>query len=480
MVAGSVCEAAGSIDFPLKWCSVSLTEVASHGNRLEASVYDTDAKQIRQIIKSGKFPLTMIGGSGGLTTSYTCARFKRIWVEKSDLPIYQPSAIVDVKPVPDGYLSHLTKTDIESLRVKKGQVLLTCSGTVGKVTYVSETLDNKIFSHDLLRIDCRNPIDRGYIYTYLKSRTGNRILLTNSYGAVITHIESEHLSGVPIPDAPEEIKKRINSLIESSYKCRDQSNKLIDEASALFTDALKLPEIEKKAVKKRQPVGTFSVKLSEMRQRLDASYHIPAAAAVVEHMKKYAGEVTTIGDRRISKNIILAGVFKRTYVGEKYGYPFLGGKEITQLSPETEKYLSKTIHKTRYEKELKVAENTILVSDRGTVGTVALVPKHWDGCAVSQNVLKIIPASDEIAGYIYIYLNSDYGKMLVGRQTYGAVVDMIDNHSLASVEIPVLKSEEVQRKINMLALEANRKRYEAYLYEQQALEIMDKEVIYAK
>ncbi len=124
-----------------------------------------------------------------LATSYTRARFKRIWVQKSNLPIYQPSTIVDIKPTPDGYISHLTKTNIEALRVKKGQVLMTCSGTIGKVSYVSETLDNKIFSHDLLRIDCKNTVDQGYIYAYLKSKIGNKILLTNSYGAVITHIE---------------------------------------------------------------------------------------------------------------------------------------------------------------------------------------------------------------------------------------------------------------------------------------------------
>ena len=40
--------------------------------------------------------------------------------------------------------------------------------------------------------------------------------------------------------------------------------------------------------------------------------------------------------------------------------------------------------------------------------------------------------------FIYIYLNSDYGRTLVCRQTYGSVVDMIDDKSLASVEIPVL------------------------------------------
>ena len=39
---------------------------------------------------------------------------------------------------------------------------------------------------------------------------------------------------------------------------------------------------------------------------------------------------------------------------------------------------------------------------------------------------------------------------------------------------------DIQKRINALALEANQKRYEAYKLEQKALEIMDKEIIYAK
>ena len=470
-------------DIPLKWCSVSLSDVIFRGKRLEASVFDVEAKQARQIIKNSKFPSTTIGGENGLTTSYTCARFKRIWLEHSDFPIYQPSTIVDIKPKPDGYISNLTKTNIENLRVKKGQILMTCSGTIGKVSYVSDTLKNKIFSHDLLRINCKNTVDQGYVYTYLKSKVGNKILLTNSYGAVITHIEPEHLATIPIPDAPKEIKERIHNLIVESFKLRDESNKLIDQATTLLIDELKLPpisEFKQNNIKNSANVNAFSVKLSNLAGRVDASYHLPIVDKIIEHLKKYAKEVTTIGDERISKQIILAGVFKRTYVEEEYGYPFLGGKEITQLSPKTEKYLSKPIHKKRYEKELKVTENTILVTDRGTIGTTTIVPRHWNGYAVSQNVLKLVPANNNIAGYIYIFLNSEWGTELIRRQTYGSVVDMIDNNSLSSVEIPLLKNQDIQNKINDLALQANEKRYKAYLLEQEALKIMDEEVIYAK
>lgn len=219
---------------PVKYCSVALSEVIKKGKRLEASVFDVEAKRARQRIEHGLYPVKMIGGDNGVATSYVCGRFKRIWVKKSDLPIFQPSSITDVYPSPDGYISHKTRTNTEELRVHAGQILMTCSGTIGKLSYVSKTLENKIFSHDLLRINCKETADAGYVYTYLKSAIGNKILLTNQYGAVITHIEPEHLATVPIPVAPEKIKKRINDLIVSSYQLRDESNDLIDEATALL------------------------------------------------------------------------------------------------------------------------------------------------------------------------------------------------------------------------------------------------------
>ena len=288
------------------------------------------------------------------------------------------------------------------------------------------------------------------------------------------------MSYVPIPDAPIKIKEKINELIIKSYNLRDESNKMIDEATRLLVEELRLPDLSAFCQDKKESVSTFSVKLSDFHLRADASYHIPEVDKIINYMSKNAAEITTIGDKRISKRIVLAGVFKRTYVDKKYGYPFLGGREITQLNPETEKYLSKSIHKARYEKELRVAENTILVTDRGTVGTVALVPKHWDGYAVSQNVLKLIPSSDEISGYVYIFLNSVYGKMLIQRQTYGSVVDMIDNNSLASVQIPILKNIKIQKKINELALGANKKRYDAYLCEEEALKVLNDEILFSK
>lgn len=359
---------------------------------------------------------------------------------------------------------------------------MTCSGTIGKISYVSDTLDSKIFSHDLLRISCKSAEDAGYIYTFLKSKVGNKILLTNSYGAVITHIEPEHLATVLIPNAPQGIKKRINDLIVHSFELRDESNELIDQATAMLVEELHLPDIGSFDVnyyKKDAAVDTFSVKLSDVVGRLDASYHVPIVDAIIAHLQKYAAEVTTIGDERISKDVILPGRFKRVYVDEEYGVKFLGGREMHQLDPATKKYLSRKAHKKQLEGALGIKDNSILTPARGSLGEVILPPKHFIDWAISDNMMQILSFKG-ICGYAYIFMNTEYGKVLIQKYTYGGVVDAIEPVHIKSVEIPLLKNQGTQKKINELALEANAKRYEAYKLEQEALRVMNKEVIYAK
>ena len=50
-----------------------------------------------------------------------------------------------------------------------------------------------------------------------------------------------------------------------------------------------------------------------------------------QSLKRYAEEVTTVGDPRISREVILPGRFKRVYVDEGYGRVLIGGKQLSEL-----------------------------------------------------------------------------------------------------------------------------------------------------
>lgn len=148
-------------------------------------------------------------------------------------------------------------------------------------------------------------------------------------------------------------------------------------------------------------------------------------------------------------------------------------KQLLQLNPSGEKYLSFGKHVDRIKKELLLEENMCAVTCSGTIGKVMIVPKHWQGWTLNQHVMRIIPRNKSMAGYIYAWLSTDYALPLIVRHTYGAVVDEIDDKQLAEVPIPLLQDEAIQQRINDLVLQANGIRYHAYLKEQEAIKKME-------
>lgn len=465
----------------LKWTTVTSNEVEQAKYRLEASVFNVEAKKAKEDLKRCKFPVVTLCGTTGIATAYHRLRFRRVFVEKSELAIYQPSQISDTKPKPELFISHLTKTNIDSLRVKHNQILMTCSGTIGKATLVSKTLDNKIFSHDLLRITANDPIDIGLIYAYFKTHTGLLVLTTNNYGAVIQHIEPEHLDNLQIPYPSEKIRKSINEKILKSFDLRDKSNDLLDEAEQLLIKALKLRPLEKfrpQFFNSEYEVQNYSVSLNQIDERFDGSYHIPIVNSIIDCLLDNAEKILPIGHKEITKAVLHPERFKRVYVADGDGVPFFGGKGLTSIDPTNKKSISSTKHSKRIP-GLVLHENMLLASRSGTIGKVNIVPKHWQGWIATDDLLRIIPVSNEIAGYMYVWLISEYGRILIERFVYGSVVDHIEINHISKVPIPLLKNKELMKKINDLALEANNLRSEAYYLEQAAIEEVNKKVIFA-
>lgn len=472
-------------DDPLKWCSVSLSDVIARGSRLDASVYDTVAKQDRHNIENGKYPYTQLYGNEycPVTNAYYGSRMKRNYVPASNskaIGFLGSSEMLDIYPKPVKFMEDTDR--VSDLHVSFGTILLSRSGTIGNLTFVSKTLSKYLVSEHAIRLTCAEY--PGYVYTFLKTKSGQALLHSNIFGAVIQEIEPEHLKNIPIPSAPENLKDEINSLIVRSFELRDESNDLLDKANDLLIKELELPPIEEfqqHAVyyQKNAPVDAFSVKLSNLDGRLDGSYHVPVVDAIVDHLKQHAAEVTTVGDSRISDRVVLPIRFKRIYVEEGYGRVLIGGKQIYELDPSNKKYISIAKHKDLIP-DLEIHENTVLITRSGTIGKVAIAPRHWEKWVPSDHIIRVFPANDDIAGYLYVYLLSDYGHELITRYTYGSVVDEIDDNHVSRIAFPILKNQDVQNEINSLALEANEKRYQAYKLEQEALKKMDEEVIYAK
>ena len=457
----------------VKWCSVDYEEALA-AMRLEASVFGIDGRHARQAVNSCRFGTVPFNSL--ISSAYYPVRFKRIYCGAgAGVPFFLPSQINEIYPKPEKWISALTNCDKDELRLKRGNVLLTRSGTIGSVSFVSKTQESTVYSDDVIRITTSKPTDAGFLYAYLRSRTGNTILQTGKYGAVIQHIEPVHLADIPVPDAPDELKTKIHNLVVRSYELRDESNALLDEATALLVKELALPPI----AKFQKGRLAFTVEADDLNNRFDASFHIPVVKNITAHLEKHVAELTTVGDKRISKNIILPGRFKRVYVEEGQGRVFFSGKNIGELDPSDKKYLSFAQHGTRIRAELTIHHNMILVTCSGSIGSVTLVPQHWDGWTMTHDIIRLVP-NEETAGFLYIWLQSEYGKTLLEAQAYGAVVQHIEKEHIATIPVPLLKNQSAQTEINALASRANALRHTAYQLEQEALKTMNNEVIFTK
>ena len=135
-----------------------------------------------------------------------------------------------------------------------------------------------------------------------------------------------------------------------------------------------------------------------------------------------------------------------------------------------------TQHKQELDR-LAISPGTLLVSRSGTIGKVALAMPHWNQWIPSDHIIRIIPASNAIAGFLYVWLSSEWARPLIVRHSFGAVIDEISDIQLASVPVPLLSDSAIQAEINELALTASSKRSEAYDLEQSALRTMETEVL---
>ena len=467
---------------PIKWASVNVQEVIDSDFRLKAGTYNIEARQIKKDLKQGRWDIVHLNVF--IENAFYGGRSKRVYIDKSNkkaVGFLGSSEMLAIHPKPVKFLLKTDETD--KFAIKKGQILLSRSGTIGNVNYVNSTLENYFVSEHAIRITCREY--PGYVYTFLKSKEGRVLVKSNMFGAVISQLEPEHLNRIPIPNPPLILKQEIHDLIEASFRLRDESNELMDEAQILLKTALQLPSIEVLHERAEQfdnmaGILNYSVPSSEVVDRLDGSYYVPIVKAIEQHIAKTAREVVKVGDSHISQDVTLPVRFKRIYVEEGSGAVFFGGKQLHELDPSNKKYLSIGQHKERITGDLGIQANSILITRSGTIGKVAIVPEHWTGWIPNEHIIRVVPIDDKIAGYLHAWLSSDYAYPLITRYIHGAVIDEINVEQVSEIAVPLLRDENVQTEINDTVLEANRKRTEAYNLEQKALRVLDEKVIYGR
>ena len=105
----------------------------------------------------------------------------------------------NIKYLDENKADKITKKCFEKLKIYAGWILITDSGTPGRVIYARKEHHGSIATNNLIRVVIVDKILRGYVYLFLQSRHGRRQLLKSTYGTNQDHIEPAHVEEVLIP-----------------------------------------------------------------------------------------------------------------------------------------------------------------------------------------------------------------------------------------------------------------------------------------
>ena len=167
--------------------------------RLDASHYSPELVDVRAVLKRSGMRLARVGDV--VQDVLLPARFRRVYVEKKDgIPFLQGSHVVHFRPADVKYLAPSSHGDLEAILIREGWLLLTRSGTVGRVTLCPEEWDGWAASEHIIRVvpdEDRCP--SGYLCAFIASHFGQVQLNAHVHGAVVDEITDDHVRNVLIP-----------------------------------------------------------------------------------------------------------------------------------------------------------------------------------------------------------------------------------------------------------------------------------------
>lgn len=175
---------------------VSSKEILTSINkRFEASFHISEGKDIDKYIKE-HYEWKSLGE--------VCSNisrpdiFKRYYVKKG-VTFLGGADIFLATPDSEKRLSPKKTANIGALMIKEGTILLPRSGTIGNVAWAHAGHAQKLASEDVIRITPNDILRAGYVYAFLASKYGKKLIQRYIFGSVIQHVEPPHLKLIPVP-----------------------------------------------------------------------------------------------------------------------------------------------------------------------------------------------------------------------------------------------------------------------------------------
>jgi len=413
-----------------------------YGYRLDCSPYLGGALETKILLEKlplRKDPLHTLtkGFDGGI---YNGPQFVRNYVESAEhgVPFMTGSSmqLADLSNLPMLSRRDAHGTKLRHLELQPGMVLISCSGTIGKMAYARQDMKGIWSSQDVLKVVADpEKIPSGYLYAYLSSKFGVPLLVSGTYGAIIQHREPLHIAELSVARLDDALEQEIHALVEEAAELRTKASQLKREAVAAFVRLCRLPDL--KVLNKYPTPHLGSATSTQMTQRMDSSYFI-APCAEARAAFDAAGRWWQSKSLGAVAEVFIPTIFKRLYADDPaQGYPYITGADVFCIKPTSSQYLMRGVAR---ENRLLLENGMIVLHEAGQryglIGRGVMVGRTLEGFACTNNMVRLVPHDEAEAGYIFAALSSEHGICLLKREAAGSSIPHLDAGRIASVEIP--------------------------------------------
>tara|TARA_R110001583_G_scaffold195128_3_gene369571 strand:- start:430 stop:1959 length:1530 start_codon:yes stop_codon:yes gene_type:complete len=342
--------------------------------------------------------------------SYPCLKTKNV----QDL-------IADSEPADFADISGLSKP--ENAQVCCGDLLinLTGAGSIGRVSvYYGES--KPITNQHIARMSVKPEFDEGYVAAFLRSWWGERALeqgVAGSTGQI--NMVNDHVRSVPVITPNILAQKYIGDKVRQAKQLRAWAKQLQDQIKELVTTSAIDGAL---SVANRESSWAPS---ADLTPRLDPKYYGNKALAVF-HATADSG--VPLRDLVVG---ICNGFEEREFFED--GITYITVSEVS--SGRLDVSSAPKIHpSTDIPSKARVNDKCVLVVRTGSIGTAVKVDGRDSDAVISSHLIKLEFVNAETAAAVASFLNSEGGKVLLHKISYGAVQPQIGQDELLALPIP--------------------------------------------
>lgn len=459
--------------------TIPSTWIDKNGYRFDCNPYMGGAVEVKIALESMKSKSDVLKNvvSSRFGGIYHAGRYRRVWVANKDygLPFLSTRDVMQSDLSKLSYISNKSIEDNPKLLVHQDQILITRSGSVGRMSYVNSHMDGMSCTEDVLRVEVdKAKICAGYLYAFLKSSYGIPLVLVGTYGAMIRHIEAEHIENMPVPRLGFDIETKIDEFIKSSYELRATFQHKVNEATKLLFDAAELRDITSSQWHEQGADLGFSINLKSSHSLRALNYgsrflNLLAELRKVKH--KTVGEICLRGQLKTGPR------FKRIDAAPDFGMRLLGQKQGFWSLPE-----GRWISIKHSPDGLKMKDETVLIAEHGTLGErevfcrSILVTGSWLNYAYSQDFLRVESGDAEVSGaYLFAFLRSETVFRCLRSMSMGSKQQEIKVSMVADLPVPIISNKD-RAGVEKLVREAFEAKERADELESSAVSMIEDEI----